>query len=228
VIDASSVHAVLRPARGRLALVLGAALIVGVGGGVVLHDLLAGGSSARTGAAPPSGLDGQATWAAGVRPAPPITTLRDQAGRLFSLRSLRGRTVAMTFFDSHCNQACPLEGRAIAAAERALPAAHRPVLVIVGVNPRDTPASERAAVHKWGLAQAGSWHWLSGRPAQLAAVWRAYRIFVKPTSGDITHTEALYLIDRRGDQRSGYLYPFVPAFVSHDLKLLSAQRTGHV
>src|ERR1700761_5738789 len=48
------------------------------------------------------GLDAQATWAPGVRPAPPINALRDQHGRLFSLASLHGRTVAMVFFDSHC------------------------------------------------------------------------------------------------------------------------------
>ena len=150
-----------------------------------------------------SRLRGQATWPAGVRPAPAITMLRDQTGRSFSLDSLRGRTVAMTFFDSHCNQACPLEGRAIAAAERALPASRRPVLVVVSVNPRDTPASVRAAARQWGLAQAGSWHWLSGRTALLARAWRAYHIFVKPTEGDIAHTEALYLLDRRGYERSG-------------------------
>jgi cytochrome oxidase Cu insertion factor (SCO1/SenC/PrrC family) len=201
--------------------------LLGVGVGVALHYLLAKPAPARS-AVSSSGLRGQATWAPGVRPAPAITTLRDQTGRLFALQSLRGRTVAMMFFDSHCNQACPLEGRAIAAAERALPAAQRPVLVVVSVNPRDTPASERAAARKWGLAQAGSFHWLSGRTAQLARVWSAYHIFVKPTKGDISHTEALYLVDRRGYERSGYLFPFVPRFVSHDLSALAAERHGHV
>ncbi len=212
-------------------LVLAAAAVLGVGIGVALHYTLAGGSTnvraTSVGAASPTELRGQATWAAGARPAPPITTLRDQTGQLFSLSSLHGRTVAMTFFDSHCNQACPLEGRALAAAQRALPAAQRPVLVVVSVNPRDTPASERAAARKWGLARAGSWHWLSGREAQLARVWAAYHIFVKPTKADIIHTEAVYLIDRRGYERSGYLYPFVPGSVSHDLTVLANERRGN-
>jgi cytochrome oxidase Cu insertion factor (SCO1/SenC/PrrC family) len=52
-------------------------------------------------------------------------------------------------------------------------------------------------------------------------VWRAYHIFVAPTSGDIVHTEALYLIDRHGDERSAYLYPFAPPLVAHDLATLA-------
>jgi cytochrome oxidase Cu insertion factor (SCO1/SenC/PrrC family) len=201
--------------RGTLASVLVGAALLGVGAGVALHLLTAEGASVT------SGLRGQATWAAGARPAPPITTLRDQTGRLFSLSSLRGRTVVMTFFDSHCSQACPLEGRALAAAERSLPHAERPVLVVVTVNPRDTPSSARAAARKWGLAQVSAWHWLWGGHGLLARVWRAYHIFVAPTKRDIVHTEARYLIDRRGDERSAYLYPFAPRSVARDLATLA-------
>jgi cytochrome oxidase Cu insertion factor (SCO1/SenC/PrrC family) len=148
--------------------------------------------------------------------------LHDQGGRPFTLGALHGRTVAMTFFDSRCNQACPLEGRAIAAAERALPAAQRPVLVVVSVNPSDTAASVHRAVSRWGLHGLGRWYWLMGSHAELARTWKAYHVFVAPTKGDITHTEALYLVDGRGYERSGYLYPFVPRFVSSDLRLLAA------
>ena len=168
------------------------------------------------------GLDGQAAWAAGTRPAPAITALRDQDGRLFSLASLRGRSIVMTFFDSHCTQECPLEGRALAAAERSLPAAERPVLVAVSVNPQDTPASARAAAKAWGLSAVAPFHWLMGTPASLRRVWDEYHIHVgKAVNGDIPHTEALYLIDSRGDERSGYLWPFVSRSVTHDLTVLA-------
>lgn len=217
-----------RIAGGPLAAVVVVALALGASIGVVIH-LLTGGRAAAPAAvvAPrlPAGLRGQATWAAGVRPAPPITTLRDQTGARFSLASLHGRPVAMEFFDSHCHAECPLAGRALAAAERELPPAQRPVLVVVSVNPLDTPASARAAIRHWGLA-VSPWHWLMGTRAQLAPVWRAYHIYVKPAAGDITHTEALYLLDRRGDERSGYLYPYVPASVGHDLRLLAGPAGG--
>ncbi len=214
--------------RRYMAVVTGAALAgLCIGLGVGIHYLFS--TSAAAPIAPPAtvGLDGQATWAAGARPAPPITTLRDQTGARFALSSLRGHPVAMVFFDSYCQQACPLEGRALAAAERALPAAQRPVVVVVSVNPLDTPASTRSAVRKWGLASAGAWHWLRGDRAALARVWRAYRIFVAPPrDGDISHTEALYLIDRHGDERSGYLYPFLPGFVTHDMRTLALAGPG--
>lgn len=69
------------------------------------------------------------------------------------------------------------------------------------------------------------WHRLMGTHRQLAPVWAAYRIAVAPPfDGDIAHTEALYLVDRGGYERSGYLYPFAPGFVTHDLRSLAATR----
>ena len=46
----------------------------------------------------------------------------------------------------------------------------------------------------------------------------------EPLAGDIVHTQALYLLDRRGDERSGYLYPYVPVRVAHDLRVLAQGR----
>jgi protein SCO1/2 len=209
--------------RGLIAiLILAAALGVGIAEGVYsLRSSSAARPSNSAARSHPGTLRGQATWAAGARPAPAITGLRDQSGRAFSLASLRSRPVAMTFFDSHCHQACPLEGRALASAEQAVPAGERPILVVVSVNPLDTPASTRTAMRKWGLAGLTSWYWLRGSHAALARAWKAYHIFVAPLHGDISHTEALYLIDRRGDERSAYLYPFTTRFVSGDLRALA-------
>jgi cytochrome oxidase Cu insertion factor (SCO1/SenC/PrrC family) len=205
--------------------VLVAAVLVGVGIGVGVHYLRS--RTAPTVVRSRNGLDGQATWAAAVRPAPPITTLRDQTGARFSLGSLRGQTVEIVFFDSHCKAACPLEGRDLAAAEQALPAAQRPVLVAVSVNALDTSASTRTAVRAWGLSRVAPWHWLMGRRAQLAPVWRAYHIYVGPSvNGDVAHTEAVYLVDRRGYERSAYMYPFLGRFVTHDLRALAGARRG--
>jgi cytochrome oxidase Cu insertion factor (SCO1/SenC/PrrC family) len=206
----------------QLTVVVALAAVLGVGGGLGLLFALRAPAAPQAIVSTRHGLDGEATWAAGARPAPAITTLRDQTGRGFSLHGLRGRTVVTVFFDSHCNQACPLAGRTLAAAERGVPAARRPTLVVVSINPRDTPASARAAIRAWGLAGLAPWHWLMGSHAQLAPVWRAYHIFVHPTRADIIHTEALYLIDRRGDERSAYLYPYAPSRVGHDLRRLAA------
>jgi protein SCO1/2 len=218
---------ILRPAR--IVVPLLATVVLGLGVGYGIHRLTA--DPAGTAAAPATvstrfGMHGEAAWAEGARPAPAIDTLRDQTGHLFSLASLRGRSVAVVFFDSHCHQECPLEGHALAAAEQSLPAAQRPVLVAVSVNPLDTPASAASAAKAWGLASVAPWHWLMGTRKQLAPVWAAYHIYVSPhpVAGDIAHTEGLYLVDRHGYMRSGYLYPFLPQYVNSDLRTLARHR----
>jgi cytochrome oxidase Cu insertion factor (SCO1/SenC/PrrC family) len=218
-----------RRGRGAVATfvaVAGAAGLVGIGAGALIHALGRASGSSGTVLTARYGLYGQAVWAPGARPAPAIDTLTDQSGRPFALSSLHGRTVALVFFDSHCNQECPLEGRELAAAEQSLPEAQRPVVVAVSVNPADTPASAAHAARAWGLAGAAPWHWLMGDRRALARVWRAYHVYVgAAVNGDIPHTEAVVLIDRRGDERAGYLYPFNQGYVTHDLGVL-ARRLG--
>jgi len=209
----------------RIAGVIAAAVLLGAGIGFALHLLVHRSAPAATVIITRNGLDGQATWAPGTRPAPPINALVDQSGRPFALSALHGRTVALVFVDSHCNQQCPLEGRELAAAERALPGARRPILVAVSVNPLDTPASVRKAARAWGLASVSGWHWLMGNRARLAPMWAAYHIYVGPeVQGDVPHTEAIVLVDRRGYERSAYLYPFNQGFVTHDLRVLARER----
>ena len=202
------------------------AVTLGLGVGFGVHRLTSGTAATPANQLTRFGMHGEAAWAAGTLPAPMIDTLRDQTGHLFSLASLRGRSVAIVFFDSHCHQECPLEGRALAAAEQSLPAAQRPVLVAVSVNPLDTPTSAASAAKAWGLAAAAPWHWLMGTREQLAPVWAAYHVYVSPhpVDGDIEHTEAVYLVDRHGYMRSGYQYPFLPRFVTGDLRAIAAGR----
>jgi protein SCO1 len=171
-----------------------------------------------------SGLHGQISWPPGQRRAPGFT-LRDQSGRQVTLASLRRRPVLLTFLDSRCHQQCPIEGRMLGDMLAQMPAAVRPTLAIVSVDPAgDTPASIRHAMAEWRLAGPWRWHWLRGTTAELDGVWRRYGITVEPTGNDITHGMALYLIDRRGFERSGYLFPFLPNFVALDLRALARER----
>lgn len=207
----------LRTSRRIAGLVIALAALAGVGLGVGLHRLVDG-SSAQ--ARSPLQVRGQAVWPEGRRPAPNFS-LRDSDGHLFSLASLRGRPVVLTFMDSHCHQECPLEGRALAAAFRMVPSSERPVVVAVSVNPwQDTPASARSAMKRFGLASF-QWRWLLGSKARLEPVWRKYRIEVRRTKGEVEHTVALYLIDARGFERAGMVYPFLPTWVSTDLNTLA-------
>jgi cytochrome oxidase Cu insertion factor (SCO1/SenC/PrrC family) len=204
----------------RAAAVVAVASAIGIaaGGGLYLLD------SHRSPAASASDLPafhGQAEWEPGAKAATDFT-LRDQAGARISLTSLRGHPVLLTFLDSQCKLQCPIQGRQLGSILRRLPAAKRPALIVVSVDPSgDTPASIRHAMTSWGLSGPWTWHWLNGSRSQLAFVWHFYGITVDPSSGDIVHSLVLYLIDRDGYERTAYLYPFLPGFVQGDLARLA-------
>ena len=197
--------------RTLAAAIAAVAATVALAAGFVLH------SSPAARGRPSVHLHGDAVWGAGARPAPPIR-LRDQDGRTTTAAALRGRIVLMTFMDSHCTTECPVEGHQLAVVQRAFPATSRPEIVVVSVNPADTPRSARRFARRRGWH--GGWRWLMGSAAQLSRVWRAYGIEVDPTSHDIVHSAALYILDRHGDERSGYVAPFLPNLVIADVREL--------
>jgi protein SCO1/2 len=207
--------------RGRLvALLLTLAAVGGVGVGFVARAV-AGGPVER--APPLPATHGQATWEPGEQAAAPFR-LRDQDGALVSLAELRGRPILLTFLDSRCEQQCLLIGAQLGTVLQAMAPADRPTLVVVSVDPLgDTQASIRHAMAAWRLAGPWRWHWLRGTRRQLAPVWGAYGITVEPTTNGITHGLSLYLIDRQGFQRAGYLFPFLPNFVQLDLEKLARE-----
>jgi protein SCO1/2 len=200
-----------------VAVVIGAA-VLGIGLGLVIHHASSGASSSPQ----ETELRGGAVWQPGRRSAPNFA-LPDQAGRRFELSALRGRPVILTFMDSRCHQECPLEGHALAAGLRKVPAGERPTIVVVSVDPwEDSPGSVRRAMRRFGLAPY-EWRWLLGSRRSLEAVWRKYRIEVRRSPTDIEHTDALYLIDARGFERAGMVYPFLPTWISDDLGLLAKE-----
>jgi protein SCO1/2 len=210
----------LSAARRRLAFLLVLGAVGGMGVGVVAH--LAYGKIDRAGPALPA-LHGQVSWASGEQAASPFH-LRNQDGAAVSLAGLRGRPVLVTFLDSHCAEQCPVTGHQLGTVLRRMAPADRPTVVVVSVNPRgDTRTSIRRAAAEWGFAGPWSWHWLRGTRAELSHVWAAYGITVQPTTNDITHGLALYLVDSRGFQRTGYLFPFLPNFVGLDLVKLARE-----
>lgn len=166
-------------------------------------------------------LHGDAVWPAGAHPAPAFA-LRDQEGRPVSLAGQHGHVVVLTFLSSLCTGQCPLEARQLADAARQLPASLSPVLLVVSVDSRDTPATATAFMREAGLDGRWPWHWLTGSPQQLRAVWSAYGIDVQPGSDDVAHSVVVYLVDPSGGERSGYLMPLRVADLAHDLRSLAA------
>ena len=198
-------------------LAVASAAVVGVAVGVLLHNEF--GSSRALARPSLPALYGEATWRSGEVPAPPFQ-LRDQHGKIVSLTALRGSSVVVAFMDSLCTSQCPIEAAQFAAALRPLPARAKPRLVIVSVDLADSPASVARAARRWHLP--AGFEWLLGTHAQLAPVWRAYGITVRPTKGgDVEHSDAFYVIDRNGDERAGFLAPFIPGLLTRDLRRLA-------
>lgn len=206
-----------------------AALVLGValGGGVAL--LRQSGQSATS----ESSLPGRpvVTWAAGARRAPDFR-LADERGGAISLSRFRGRPVIVTFIDPVCRSLCPLEAKELNAAVAASPATRRPVIIAVSVNPwADSREVLRADRKEWRLVPR--WHWAAGRYAQLAPVWKNYKIGVaerkKVIAGvavhDVSHTEASYIVDSAGYERALFLYPFRRRDVAAVLQQLSTPRS---
>jgi cytochrome oxidase Cu insertion factor (SCO1/SenC/PrrC family) len=189
-----------------------------VGAAVGIGIALAQGQSSPAFRPPaPSPFGSAATWAAHNRPAPDFT-LHDQNGRLVSLHAQRSRIVLLTFLDSRCRRECPLEGRQLGLVQRALRGSSAPVILdVVSVDPwGDTPASTRRFIREtsWTLP----WRWLGGRARELKPVWRHYGIEVIPGGRDISHSVALYVIDGRGFERLGYVYPFAARDVARAVR----------
>lgn len=144
-----------------------------------------------------------------LSPVPPAVapgfTLTDQSGRPVTLGSMRGRTVVLTFMDSHCTDICPLVSREFIDAYKDLGAARRDVVFIaVNVNRYHNKAADMASFSTdQGLSSIPSWHFVTGSLPALRAVWNRYQVEVQAPSrnADIIHTSLIYFIDPRGKER---------------------------
>ena len=126
--------------------------------------------------------------------------LRDQDGRLATMRAYRGRDVVVTFMYSTCHDTCPLTAQQIRGALDQLGRDG------AGARDQRRPGRRHAAHVKRFLAaqrMAGRMRYLVGTSAQLAPVWRAYGI--QPQGDGSEHTASTVLVDGAGRQRVGYL-----------------------
>jgi cytochrome oxidase Cu insertion factor (SCO1/SenC/PrrC family)/thiol-disulfide isomerase/thioredoxin len=138
------------------------------------------------------------------RPAPDFT-LDDQFGHPVSLHSFRGKVVILAFNDSECTTICPLTTQAMLDARAMLgKAASQAQLLGVDANPLATSVEDVLSYSQLhGMLHA--WHFLTGSLAQLKQVWNDYAIEAAVERGQITHTQALFVIDSHGREAKVYL-----------------------
>ncbi len=146
----------------------------------------------------------------------PAFSLRDATGDEVSLAQYRGRPVVVTFLYTDCPDVCPVIAQRIGQALEQLGKDAASVAVLaVSVDPDgDTPEKARAFMEKHGLSGPDR-HFLLGDAAALAPVWLAYGVGTAPNTvgssrpppgpsalGRLGHTDATFLIDRQGRNRT--------------------------
>jgi len=147
--------------------------------------------------------------------------LRDQHGLLVRQSAQRGKLVLVTFLYTHCTDICPVIANQLNQALRELYHQRTSVRILaVSVDPKgDTPRAVRKFVRDHRLLP--EFHYLVGRPAQLARVWQAYNVQVLQRNPEsVGHSGYIYLLDRRGKPRVFYSATATAQQVAHDLRLL--------
>ena len=127
----------------------------------------------------------------GTEVAPPFT-LKTPSGSDWSLKNQRGKVVVLAFFNSICNDICPVLGEEIRDASRELGVERSKVeFAIVNTDPNHLKISPRSDI------------------ATLNPVWSAYgvRILVGATATEVSHNNVLYFVAPNGDL-SAYAAPF--------------------
>jgi protein SCO1 len=127
--------------------------------------------------------------------------LIDQNGKAVSDQDLKGRPFLVFFGFTHCPDVCPTTLFDVSEMLRALgPDADRTRAIFITVDPeRDTPAVMKDYLSSFDPHLSG----LTGDPAAIATVAKAYRVYYKKVpldGGEYTmdHTAIVYLMDKEG------------------------------
>ena len=126
--------------------------------------------------------------------------LTDQDGRTVTDRDFKGRPLLVFFGFTNCPDVCPTTLFEVSEILRALgPDADKVNALFVTVDPeRDTPAQLKDYISSFDPHLRA----LTGDPAAVAAVTRAYRVYAKkvPQENGYTmdHTAIVYLMDKNG------------------------------
>lgn len=152
------------------------------------------------------------------RPLPAFALTREDGSR-FDRAALEGHYTVLFLGFSQCPDVCPATLSTVAAAMAHLPAARRPAVVMISVDPaHDTPAALAAFVSRFDPAFAAA---VGPEPA-LAPLAAALGAYYAPGSADgaarVTHSGALFLIDPAARLRAVYTTLPPPAALAADLQ----------
>jgi cytochrome oxidase Cu insertion factor (SCO1/SenC/PrrC family) len=155
--------------------------------------------------------------------AAPGFRLVNQFGQPMSLSQFRGKVVILAFTDSECTTICPLTTVSMVEAKDLLGAAGDQVQLLgIDANPSATRVADVMAFSR-AHGMVNQWDFLTGSPAQLRAVWKAYYVYVQIEKGQIDHTPAVYVIGQRGREQKLYLTTMAYASVGQEAQVLAKE-----
>jgi protein SCO1/2 len=127
--------------------------------------------------------------------------LIDQNGHAFTLGSLRGRPVAVTFVSAHCTDACPLVDAQFAQAAQTI--ARRRIdatLLTITLDPEHDSLADMRKIARIFSADAHRWLIAGGAVADVRNVMERFGVIaVTGKSGyREEHTTFVYVLDAKG------------------------------
>jgi len=138
----------------------------------------------------------------------PNFRLVDQNGDARSLEDFRGRVVVLALLDPICTDICPIYAYHYRLAYQSLGNdATKVAFLAFNANDEKTSVEDvMAATKKWGVDEIPSWHFLTGSPDALRAVWKTYGIVGSGRSkpdrpAEKQHSPAIFVIDQTGKRR---------------------------
>jgi protein SCO1/2 len=147
--------------------------------------------------------------------------LLDQDGKALTDQDLKGKPFLVFFGFTRCPDVCPTTLFDVSEVMRSLgPDADRTAALFVTVDPeRDTAA----ALKDYLTSFDPHVHGLTGDPAALAAIAKAYRVYYKKVpleGGDYTmdHTAIVYLMDKDGHFVSPFSLKRKPDIAAAELR----------
>jgi cytochrome oxidase Cu insertion factor (SCO1/SenC/PrrC family) len=136
----------------------------------------------------------------------PLFTLTDQNGKTFSLSSLQGKVVFLTFLDPVCTTDCPIIASEIRQADAKLSPAQRQKVEFLAVAANRQFYSQEAVKlfsQREGLESFSNWHFMTGSLPALESTWRAYGevVSIVPAGQMALHGDVAEIIDGAGNVR---------------------------
>jgi protein SCO1/2 len=159
----------------------------------------------------------------------PEFSLSASDGKALTLARYRGKLVLLVFGFTHCPEVCPTTLARLAQARKALSAADAAEVQVVYLTV-DPERDDALRIKQYLAAFDPSFVGGTGTPGALEAVRKNYGVVAAKVPGSnadgygMSHSTAVFLIDREGRLRAMMPYGHGPADFTHDIQLLLAQR----